>query len=172
MIENIFDFVRESRGLYDTILRKVTLSWITDSGIKPESVVCLGISAQRGSFTTWNMKDGRHYHKSVQCYPKRRPSPDANNKCRVYFSFITWKDLRADTMVREWNSSITMKGLRIGSQILYTLSRRKRFLAASVFKFMNTQVRCFFSFFYVSPRSYIPEAPRLPNTLIFIYKIN
>ncbi|XP_053996645.1 putative glycerol kinase 5 isoform X2 [Hylaeus anthracinus] len=58
----------------------------------------------------------------------------------VYFSFITWKDLRADDMVKEWNSSATMKGLRLGSQILYTLSRRKRFLAASVFKFMNTQM--------------------------------
>ncbi|XP_076173094.1 glycerol kinase 5 isoform X2 [Ptiloglossa arizonensis] len=99
------------------IVVKVIKTTLEDSGIKPESVVCLGISAQRGSFTTWNMKDGRHYH-----------------------NFITWKDLRADTMVREWNSSITMKGLRIGSQILYTLSRRKRFLAASVFKFMNTQM--------------------------------
>ncbi|XP_076221443.1 glycerol kinase 5 isoform X2 [Nomia melanderi] len=63
------------------------------------------------------MKDGKHYH-----------------------NFITWKDLRADGMVKEWNSSMTMKGLRIGSQILYTLSRRKRFLAASVFRFMNTQM--------------------------------
>ncbi|XP_076283866.1 glycerol kinase 5 isoform X3 [Lasioglossum baleicum] len=63
------------------------------------------------------MKDGKHYH-----------------------NFITWKDLRADSMVKEWNSSITMRSLRLGSQILYTLSRRKRFLAASVFKFMNTQI--------------------------------
>ncbi|XP_078048805.1 glycerol kinase 5 [Augochlora pura] len=86
-------------------------------GIKARSISCIGISSQRGSFITWNMKDGKYYH-----------------------NFITWKDLRADAMVKEWNSSLTMKGLRLGSQILYTLSRRKRFLAASVFKFMNTQM--------------------------------
>lgn len=30
-----------------------------------ESIVGIGISTQRGSFTTWNSKDGRHYHKWV-----------------------------------------------------------------------------------------------------------
>ncbi|XP_076283864.1 glycerol kinase 5 isoform X1 [Lasioglossum baleicum] len=96
---------------------KVIKTTIEASDIKAESIACIGISSQRGSFTTWNMKDGKHYH-----------------------NFITWKDLRADSMVKEWNSSITMRSLRLGSQILYTLSRRKRFLAASVFKFMNTQI--------------------------------
>ncbi|KOC59001.1 Putative glycerol kinase 5 [Habropoda laboriosa] len=105
--------------LWSTIVNviKNSLKEMVDAGLKLESIACLGISTQRGSFTTWNMKDGRHYH-----------------------NFITWKDLRADGMVKEWNSSITMKGLQIGSRILYTLSRRKRFLAASVFKFMNTQM--------------------------------
>ena len=99
------------------IIVDVIKNTLKDSGIKAESLVSLGISTQRGSFTTWNLKDGRHYH-----------------------NFITWKDVRADSMVKEWNSSISMKGLRLGSQILYTLTRRKRFLAASVFKFMNTQM--------------------------------
>ncbi|XP_076763083.1 glycerol kinase 5 [Xylocopa sonorina] len=90
---------------------------LEESGIKPESIACLGISTQRGTFTTWNLKDGKHYH-----------------------NFITWKDLRADSMVKEWNSSVTMKLMRVGSQILYTITRRKRFLACSVFKFMNTQM--------------------------------
>ncbi|XP_076238724.1 glycerol kinase 5 isoform X2 [Calliopsis andreniformis] len=102
--------------LWRTVI-KVIKDTLNDSRVKPDSVVCLGISTQRGSFTTWNINDGKHYH-----------------------NFITWKDLRADTMVKEWNSSITMKGLRLGSQILYALSRSKRFLAASVFKFMNTQM--------------------------------
>lgn len=56
------------------------------------------------------------------------------------FSFITWKDLRADNLVKEWNSSIIMRILKMGSKILYTFSRNKRFLGMSVFKFMNTQV--------------------------------
>ncbi|CAL7939610.1 unnamed protein product [Xylocopa violacea] len=90
---------------------------LEESGIKLESIACLGISTQRSTFITWNLKDGKHYH-----------------------NFITWKDLRADSMVKEWNSSITMKLMRLGSQILYTITRRKRFLACSVFKFMNTQM--------------------------------
>ena len=102
--------------LWRTIV-KVMKDTLQDSRVKPELVACLGISTQRGSFTTWNLKDGRHYH-----------------------NFITWKDLRADAMVKEWNTALTMKGLRIGSQILYALTRKKRYLAASVFKFMNTQM--------------------------------
>lgn len=43
-------------------------------------------------------------------------------------------------MTKEWNDSMTMRGLRLGAHILYTLSRSKRFLAGSVFKFMNTQM--------------------------------
>lgn len=102
--------------LWKTIVNVIKIT-LKNSGVKPESIACLGISTQRGSFTTWNLKDGKHYH-----------------------NFITWKDVRADSMVKEWNSSITMKGLRLVSQFLYTLTRRKRFLAASVFKFMNTQM--------------------------------
>lgn len=90
---------------------------VKGSGLKPESIACLGISTQRSSFTSWNMKDGKHYHR-----------------------FITWKDLRADSMVKEWNSSITLRGVRLGSRFLYAISKSKRFLAGSVFKFMNTQI--------------------------------
>ncbi|XP_023288385.1 putative glycerol kinase 5 [Orussus abietinus] len=81
------------------------------------SIACLGISTQRGSFTTWNPETGKHYHR-----------------------FITWKDLRADTLVQEWNSSMIMKSLRAGSHLLYMMSRSKRFLAGSVLKLMNTQM--------------------------------
>ncbi|KAG7210298.1 hypothetical protein KM043_011840 [Ampulex compressa] len=99
------------------IIVKVIKGAIHDSGIEPSSIACLGISTQRCSFTTWNPQDGTYYHR-----------------------FITWKDLRADAMVKEWNKSITMKLFRSSARILYTLSRSKRFLAGSVFKFMNTQV--------------------------------
>lgn len=99
------------------IIVKVIKNALNNSKIDPKSIVCLGISCQRGSFTTWNMKDGKCYHK-----------------------FITWKDLRADALVKEWNSAMSIRGLRLGAHILYTLSRSKRFLAGSVFKFMNTQI--------------------------------
>ncbi|XP_015118060.1 putative glycerol kinase 5 [Diachasma alloeum] len=102
--------------LWSAILR-VLKGAVEASGIDEKSIACLGISTQRGSFISWNFETGKHYHR-----------------------FITWKDLRADSMVREWNSSLTMKSLRMGSRILYTVTRNKRFLAGSVLKLMNTQM--------------------------------
>ncbi|XP_043277872.1 putative glycerol kinase 5 [Venturia canescens] len=102
--------------LWSSIL-KVMKNAIHQSGIDPACVSSLGISTQRSSFTSWNYETGKHYHR-----------------------FITWKDLRADSMVKEWNSSVTMKGLRMGAHLLYTITRSKRFLAGSVLKLMNTQM--------------------------------
>ncbi|XP_033228077.1 putative glycerol kinase 5 isoform X2 [Belonocnema kinseyi] len=99
-----------------TTICKVCKYCIQESGIDPKLISCLGISSQRGTFLTWDLETGKHYHK-----------------------FITWKDLRADTMVKEWNSSFTMKTLRAGSNALYAFFRSKRFLAGSVLKLMNTQ---------------------------------
>ncbi|KAK2576501.1 hypothetical protein KPH14_005824 [Odynerus spinipes] len=100
-----------------TIIVKVIKDALIVSGLESTSIVCFGISTQRGTFITWNLKSGKHYHR-----------------------FITWKDLRADSMVQEWNRSITMKGIRTGAHIFYAFSRNKRFLAGSVLKFMNTQI--------------------------------
>ncbi|XP_037295078.1 putative glycerol kinase 5 isoform X2 [Manduca sexta] len=76
----------------------------------------MGISTQRGTFTTWSQETGKHFH-----------------------NFITWKDLRADALVKMWNDSFTWKLIKAGSYILYLVLRSKRFRAGSVFKFMNTQ---------------------------------
>lgn len=99
------------------IIVKVIKNTLDDSGIDPKSIVCLGISTQRASFVTWNLKTGKPYHK-----------------------FITWKDQRAANLVDEWNQSMSIKGLRMGSYILYIFTRNKRFLAGSIMKFMNMQV--------------------------------
>ncbi|CAG5099631.1 Similar to gk5: Putative glycerol kinase 5 (Danio rerio), partial [Cotesia congregata] len=101
--------------LWESII-KVLKDAVHASKIDVKLIACLGISTQRSSFISWNFETGKNYHR-----------------------IITWKDLRADSMVREWNSSLTMKSLRMGSHILYTLSRNKRFLAGSVLKLMNTQ---------------------------------
>lgn len=113
---------------------------IVESKVSLESIVGIGISTQRGSFTTWNSKDGRHYHKWVYNLFLSFSEWYDDIYQMFYYSFITWKDLRADNLVKEWNSSIIMKILKMGSKILYTFSRNKRFLGMSVFKFMNTQV--------------------------------
>ncbi|XP_066603652.1 putative glycerol kinase 5 [Prorops nasuta] len=99
--------------LIEDVMRRA----VVESNVDPKAIVSMGISTQRATFTTWSLTTGKYYHR-----------------------FVTWKDLRADSLVNEWNNSLTMRGVRIGSNILYTLLRNKRFLAGSVFKFMNTQI--------------------------------
>lgn len=81
------------------------------------SKVVLGISTQRSTFTTWSKSTGKVFH-----------------------NFITWKDIRADDIVRSWNKSWTMKALNFGASVVYTVTRMDRFLAGSVLKLMNNQV--------------------------------
>ena len=76
----------------------------------------MGISTQRSTFITWNRETGETFH-----------------------NFITWKDLRADEMVRKWNSSVALKVMHGVSHCLYFVTRSKRFLAGSVIKLMNAQ---------------------------------
>lgn len=47
---------------------------------------------------------------------------------------ITWKDLRANDLVQEWNGSLTMKGIRFGSKILHFLTRQKKFIVGSILR--------------------------------------
>uniref|UniRef100_A0ABK9NG88 Carbohydrate kinase FGGY N-terminal domain-containing protein n=1 Tax=Glossina morsitans morsitans TaxID=37546 RepID=A0ABK9NG88_GLOMM len=85
--------------------------------IRPDQLSCFGICSQRSTFLTWNHLTQEYYH-----------------------NFITWKDLRADFMVDEWNGSYTLKALNGFSYALYLLTRSSRFLAGSVLKMMNGQV--------------------------------
>jgi putative glycerol kinase 5 len=81
------------------------------------SEIVLGISTQRCTFTTWSKSTGKVFH-----------------------NFITWKDIRADEIVRSWNKSWTMRALNLGAGAVYTVTRMNRFLAGSVLKLMNNQV--------------------------------
>lgn len=58
----------------------------------------------------------------------------------MFHNFITWKDLRADNLVKKWNSSLYIKSLRTGCSVLHSVTRNARFLAGSVLKLMNTQI--------------------------------
>lgn len=58
----------------------------SDANLTARDITCLGISTQRSTFITWDRETGETFH-----------------------NFITWKDLRADAMVRKWNSSLTLK---------------------------------------------------------------
>lgn len=56
------------------------------AGIDANQIAGLGICTQRSTFITWDKVTGQPYH-----------------------NFITWKDLRADPLVRKWNSSYMLK---------------------------------------------------------------
>ncbi|KAG0707413.1 putative glycerol kinase 5 [Chionoecetes opilio] len=102
--------------LWDTFMSVVKAA-ITHAGLTPGDIRCLGLCTQRATFITWDRRTGVPFH-----------------------NFITWKDLRADGLVRRWNSCLTMKAIRFGGSLLYLFLRSKRYLAASVLKFMNPQV--------------------------------
>lgn len=62
------------------------LTCVTAAGVNPHQIACIGISAQRSSFITWHRETGEPFH-----------------------NFITWRDLRADGLVQQWNKSLTIR---------------------------------------------------------------
>lgn len=78
---------------FSLLLRKVSgtsnsyiYCYPLDAGLNPSDIRCIGLSTQRATFTTWDRRTGVTFH-----------------------NFITWKDMRADALVRHWNSCLTMK---------------------------------------------------------------
>ncbi|KAI5092553.1 putative glycerol kinase 5, partial [Silurus meridionalis] len=90
---------------------------VHDSGLQMSQMEALGISTQRATFTTWHRKTGKPFH-----------------------NLIGWQDLRAAEMVKSWNNSCTMKVIQGVMRMLHFLSRRKRFLAASLVVFTPQHV--------------------------------
>ncbi|XP_023937015.1 putative glycerol kinase 5 [Bicyclus anynana] len=89
---------------------------LQNAKLSAAQITAMGISTQRSTFITWSRQTGKPFHR-----------------------FITWKDLRADELVKEWNDSYTWRLIKVGSYVLYMLSRSKRFRAGSVLKFTNNQ---------------------------------
>ncbi|XP_017781360.1 PREDICTED: putative glycerol kinase 5 [Nicrophorus vespilloides] len=89
---------------------------ISSASLSAADVSCIGISTQRGTFITWRKDTGKHFH-----------------------NFITWKDMRSLSLVKEWNNSIAMKSLRSSAYMLYLLTRNKRWLAGSNLMLNSTQ---------------------------------
>ncbi|XP_030630356.1 glycerol kinase 5 [Chanos chanos] len=90
---------------------------VQDSGLHMRQMQALGISTQRGTFTTWDRKTGKPFH-----------------------NFISWQDLRAAELVRSWNTSCMWKTLQGILKALHFLSRHKRFLATSLVVFSTQHV--------------------------------
>ncbi|KAG7523583.1 glycerol kinase 5 [Solea senegalensis] len=90
---------------------------VQDAGVYMHQIKALGISTQRGTFTTWDKKTGVPFH-----------------------NFITWQDQRAADLVKSWNRSCTMNAIRGVAKVLYFLSRQKRLLAASLIVFSTQHV--------------------------------
>ncbi|MBN3275526.1 GLPK5 kinase, partial [Polyodon spathula] len=60
---------------------------------------------------------------------------------KPFHNFISWQDRRASELVTSWNNSFTMKALHGSSKVLHFITRRKRFLAASVITFSTQHVQ-------------------------------
>ncbi|XP_054480886.1 putative glycerol kinase 5 [Anoplopoma fimbria] len=90
---------------------------VQDAGVQMRQIDAIGISTQRGTFTTWDRKTGVPFH-----------------------NFISWQDQRAADLVKSWNSSCTMKAVHGAMKVLYFLTRQKRSLAASLIVFSTQHV--------------------------------
>ncbi|XP_057370614.1 putative glycerol kinase 5 [Daphnia carinata] len=97
-----------------TKFRTVFKQALENADADASDIKVFGLTTQRGSFVTWDKRTGKPFH-----------------------NFITWKDLRADYLVKSWNNSWTIQGIRLGSIVLHKATRNKRYLAGSAFKFMN-----------------------------------
>lgn len=98
-------------------IKTTIINAVKDAKLKFRQITCLSISTQRCSFITWDKITNEYFH-----------------------NFITWKDLRADKIVKKWNSSLLCNVINKVSYCLYFITRSKRFLAGSVLKLMNSQV--------------------------------
>jgi len=102
--------------LWDDAL-SVMKSSVAGAGLGPENIKGMGLSCQRASFTCWSAITGK-----------------------PLLPLITWQDLRADSIVREWNNSFYLKALRAGGRILHFVSRQPRYLAAAIYRLKNGMV--------------------------------
>ncbi|XP_052848085.1 putative glycerol kinase 5 [Drosophila gunungcola] len=109
-------FEIEPESLWRKIVNVIRLA-VKNAHLSPLDITCLTISTQRCTFLTWDHRSGEYYH-----------------------NFITWKDLRADELVEQWNASWTKSSMNWFSYALFLLTRQSRFLAGSVLKLMNGQV--------------------------------
>ncbi|XP_012158062.1 putative glycerol kinase 5 [Ceratitis capitata] len=109
-------FEIEPESLWRKIVKVINAA-VVEARLKPTDITSFGLSTQRCTFLTWNHETQEYYH-----------------------NFITWKDLRANELVDQWNAGMAIKSLNIVSYGLYLLTRSNRFLAASVLKMMNGQI--------------------------------
>ncbi|XP_063771646.1 putative glycerol kinase 5 isoform X2 [Pseudophryne corroboree] len=106
----------DPEGLWEQFVTVVKEA-VKDAGIHMNQVAGLGISTQRATFITWNKETGKPFH-----------------------NFISWQDLRAAELVSSWNNSLLLKAVHGSCRLMHFLTRRKRFLAASLISFTTQHV--------------------------------
>ncbi|XP_065206995.1 putative glycerol kinase 5 isoform X2 [Planococcus citri] len=89
----------------------------TDSNVLAKQIACMGISCQRNTFITWDRDSLRPFH-----------------------NFITWKDMRSESLVQSWNNSFFIKVIKWICYFIYLFTGNERYLAASLLTFANVQV--------------------------------
>lgn len=100
--------------------KSVVVQTLESASLKVEDASCMGITTLRSTFLLWERESGK---------------PICN--------FSTWQDRRAAQACIDWNESIQLKALQAGANVAYFFTRGKKFMAASVIKFItnHTSVR-------------------------------
>lgn len=106
----------EPQQLWESFIQVINAT-LEEGRLKAENAVCLGITTLRNTFLLWERDTGR---------------PLCN--------FNTWQDRRCAQDVIDWNNSLQLKTLQAGAHVAHFLTRIKRFMAASIIKFMSNQV--------------------------------
>lgn len=108
--------------------KEVISSTLTSGNLDPKEAACMGITCQRNTFCLWNRTTGE---------------PLCN--------LITWQDLRSVQVCKEWNESMQFKLIHAGAGFMHGITRKKRFLAASIIELRTEQVapRLYWAFQHV-----------------------
>uniref|UniRef100_A0AAU8HQE8 Glycerol kinase 5 n=1 Tax=Glenea cantor TaxID=983541 RepID=A0AAU8HQE8_9CUCU len=96
---------------------KVVKQAVEDAKISISEIKSVGISTQRATFITWKKDSGEYLH-----------------------NLITWKDLRAVTLIKQVNSAWLTNVVRWAAYFLYLISRNKRYGVGSKLKFCSNHV--------------------------------
>ncbi len=108
--------------------KEVVSNTLTSGNLDPKEAACMGITCQRNTFCLWNRATGE---------------PICN--------MITWQDLRSIDVCKEWNESMQFKLLHFGAGFMHGITRKKRFLAASIITLRTEHVvpRLYWAFEHV-----------------------
>ncbi len=97
--------------------KEVVAKTLTNGNLDPKEAACMGITCLRNTFCLWNRSTGE-----------------------PLLNMSTWQDLRSVQECKEWNESMQFKLIRAGAGFMHTVTRKKRWLIASIITLSSEHV--------------------------------